>query len=57
MTGRSRLVLDDRGASGDADQMAKAFEKYHPTKVIREPIPDETVENLKEALEGQGESS
>jgi uncharacterized membrane protein len=53
--GTSALLLI--GASGDADQMAKAFEKYHPTKVIREPIPDETVENLKEALEGQGESS
>jgi uncharacterized membrane protein len=45
----SMLIM--MGASGDADQMARAFEKYNPVKVIREPIPDQTVDNLKKALE------
>ena len=30
--------------------MARAFEQYHPTKVTRHTMPEETVENLKEAL-------
>lgn len=38
------------GAEGDADQMARAFEPYHPTNVIRHTMPEETVDNLKEAL-------
>jgi uncharacterized membrane protein len=46
--GTSALALI--GASGDADEMANAFEQYHPTKVIRHALPEETVANLKEAL-------
>jgi uncharacterized membrane protein len=46
--GTSALLLI--GATGDTDQMARAFEPHHPTSVIRHPIPDATVENLKEAL-------
>lgn len=34
------------GASGDADQMARAFEPYHPVNVTRTHIDDATVENL-----------
>ena len=37
--------------------MAKAFEPYAPTKVIRHELPDETVENLKEALGGDQAAS
>ena len=40
-----------RQIQGDTDQMAKAFEKYNPVKVIRHPLEDKTVENLKEALD------
>jgi uncharacterized membrane protein len=43
--GSSALLL--MGASGDADQMARAFEPYHPTKVMRYTISDEGVESLK----------
>jgi uncharacterized membrane protein len=46
--GTSALLLI--GASGDADQMAHAFEPYNPTKVIRRNLDDETVENLKGIL-------
>jgi uncharacterized membrane protein len=46
--GTSALLLI--GASGDADQMARAFEPYNPTKVIRRNLDDETVENLKGIL-------
>jgi uncharacterized membrane protein len=46
--GTSALLLI--GASGDADQMARAFEPYKPVKVVRHEIPNETVENLKSAL-------
>jgi len=46
--GTSALLLI--GASGDADQMARAFEQHHPHSVVRRVIPEETVENLKEAL-------
>jgi uncharacterized membrane protein len=53
--GTSALALI--GAKGDADEMAKAFEPYAPTKVIRHELPDETVENLKEALGGDQAAS
>ncbi|MDA8318033.1 MAG: DUF1269 domain-containing protein [Actinomycetota bacterium] len=43
--GSSALLL--MGASGDADQMARAFEPYHPTKVTRYTVPDASVEGLK----------
>ena len=46
--GTSALVLI--GATGDTDQMARAFEPHHPTSVIRHPIPEATIESLKEAL-------
>lgn len=44
--GTSMLML--MGASGDADEMAQAFEPYKPSKVIRHAIEESTVENLKE---------
>lgn len=47
--GTSALLL--LGAKGDAEQMAKAFEKYQPVDVIRHEIPDTTVDNLKEKFE------
>jgi uncharacterized membrane protein len=40
----SMLVLI--GASGDADQMARAFEPYKPVSVNRHHIDDKTVEDL-----------
>ena len=46
--GTSALLLI--GASGDADEMARAFESHRPTSVVRETIPEATIENLKEAL-------
>jgi uncharacterized membrane protein len=46
--GTSALLLI--GAQGDADEMARAFALYHPTKVMRFPLADDTVEKLKEAL-------
>ncbi len=46
--GTSALLLI--GATGDADQMARAFEPYNPTKVIRRNLDDTTVENLKGIL-------
>jgi len=46
--GTSALLLI--GATGDADQMARAFEPYHPTDVVRHELPEQTVANLKEAL-------
>ena len=49
--GTSALLLI--GASGDADQMARAFEPYKPTAVVRHEIPEQTVANLKDALEQQ----
>ena len=53
--GTSALLMI--GASGDADEMARAFESYEPTKVIRHEIPHETVESLKTHLEaGEGEA-
>ncbi|MGC9155591.1 MAG: DUF1269 domain-containing protein [Ferrimicrobium sp.] len=53
--GTSALVLV--GVSGDADQMTRAFEPYHPSKVIRNSITDETVENLRQAFEKANENS
>ena len=38
------------GATGDADHMARAFEPYHPVGVIREPISDEALAELREHL-------
>jgi uncharacterized membrane protein len=38
------------GATGDADQMARAFEEYKPVSVTRHALPDETVANLHEAF-------
>jgi uncharacterized membrane protein len=46
--GTSALILI--GLSGDTDEMAKAFDKYKPVKVIRHDLEDKTVDNLKEAL-------
>jgi uncharacterized membrane protein len=46
--GTSALLLI--GATGDADQMARAFEPYNPTEVVRHAMPEQTVANLKEAL-------
>jgi len=47
--GSSALILF--GASGDTDEMSKAFAKYNPTSVVRESISDETVESLKQTLD------
>ena len=46
--GTSALLMI--GVTGDADQMARAFEPYKPTSVVRHELSEETVENLKEAL-------
>jgi uncharacterized membrane protein len=48
--GTSALLL--MGARGDADQMAHAFEPYHPVEVVRHGLSDETVANLEEAFGG-----
>jgi uncharacterized membrane protein len=48
--GTSALLLI--GAEGDVEQMARAFEPYHPVSVKRYPISDDIVEKLKEALGG-----
>lgn len=47
--GTSALILI--GATGDVDEMTRAFEPYQPVDVIRQEIPEETVENLKTKLE------
>jgi uncharacterized membrane protein len=47
--GSSALLLI--GVSGDADQMARAFATYHPSKVLRYPLSDSTIEALKEAFQ------
>ena len=47
--GTSALVLI--GATGDADQMARAFEPYHPSKVQRHRLSDETIEHLSKVME------
>lgn len=44
-------VLALIGASGDADQMARAFEPYAPVEVIRRELPEEALTNLKTRLE------
>jgi uncharacterized membrane protein len=46
--GTSALLLI--GATGDADQMTRAFEQHHPVKVVRQPISDESLENLKKEV-------
>jgi uncharacterized membrane protein len=53
--GTSALLLI--GATGDADQMARAFEPYNPTEVVRHEMPEQTVANLKEALGTETPSS
>lgn len=47
--GSSALLLF--GASGDTDEMSKAFEKYNPTSVVRTSIGDDTVASLKQSLD------
>ncbi len=46
--GTSALMLI--GVTGDADEMARAFDPYNPTKVIRTTLDDTTIERLKESL-------
>ena len=47
--GTSALLLI--GATGDVDQMKRAFDQHHPEMVIREPLTDEAIENLKKEFE------
>ena len=47
--GQSALLM--MGATGDVDEMAAAFEKYHPTDIIRHEVAEQTVEDLKAKLE------
>ncbi len=47
--GTSALLLI--GATGDVDEMTRAFDQHHPVKVIREPLTDEAIENLKKEFE------
>ncbi len=42
--GTSALLLI--GEHGDTDEMARAFEEHHPTRVIRHTLSDTTVANL-----------
>lgn len=53
--GTSALLL--MGARGDADEMSRAFEPYHPTQVMRYDISDDIVEKLKAALGNETEQS
>ncbi len=46
--GTSALLMI--GPHGDADEMARAFEPYDPTAVIREELAPETVEKLRDTL-------
>jgi len=46
--GTSALLLI--GAEGDADQMARAFAPYKPTRIIRHSLSDLNIENLKKEL-------
>jgi uncharacterized membrane protein len=46
--GTSALLLI--GAQGDADEMARAFELYHPARIMRFTLSDDTVQKLKDAL-------
>lgn len=43
--GTSALLLI--GATGDADEMTRAFEQNHPVKIIRQPLSADSLENLK----------
>jgi uncharacterized membrane protein len=52
--GTSALLLI--GAKGDADEMERAFEPYHPVSVMRYTLDEHTVEQLKQAL-GNGTGS
>ncbi|HZJ26569.1 MAG TPA: DUF1269 domain-containing protein [Acidimicrobiia bacterium] len=47
--GTSALLLF--GATGDTEEMAKAFDKYNPASIVREQITDETVDSMKKALD------
>ena len=53
--GTSALLLI--GAKGDAEEMARAFEPYHPASVMRYTLNDHTIDQLKEALGSGTESS
>ena len=53
--GTSALLLI--GATVDVDEMARAFEPYHPVSVKRYTLDEHTVERLKEALGNGTESS
>ncbi len=53
--GTSALVLV--GADGDVDEMDRAFAIYHPSKVIRAPISDDSLEVLRKAFEEGGHGS
>lgn len=46
--GTSALLL--MGTGGDTQEMARAFEPYHPVKVLHYEVPEQTVESLKQAL-------
>jgi uncharacterized membrane protein len=46
--GTSALLLI--GATGDVDEMTRAFEPYRPVSVMRYSLSDDVVEKLKEAL-------
>lgn len=46
--GTSALLLI--GVTGDADQMARAFEEHHPASTIRQLLPDDALENLKKEV-------
>jgi len=46
--GTSALLLI--GVRGDADEMTRAFDRYHPVSVMRFDLSDDTVEKLKSAL-------
>jgi uncharacterized membrane protein len=46
--GTSALLLI--GATGDVDQMSRAFEQNHPLKVTRVPLSEDTLENLKKEV-------
>lgn len=47
--GSSALILF--GATGDTEEMAKAFDRYNPASIVREHIADETVDTMKKALD------
>jgi uncharacterized membrane protein len=53
--GSSALLLI--GARGDADEMSRAFEPYHPVKVLRYNLSDDVVEKLKKAFGNETEES